>query len=224
MATLKEFFGSLNKDELIFDALVVVSSIIVQKLMYNEIIIIKKIPSAVSLIFGIIFTISLSFMMGIYFAKYNNDLNYRKIKNFPVYMAWLIFPGIFIVAIFSVIISHLPSNIEKIFIFILILLIITFTVIGYKIEKEKDVFKEKIIKIVMYFSAITLSIIEAVIFMGKSMSKHPEKDTIAMILALILFGYIPYRLVIAYAPPINKRNLIFALLGIIISSTYMIVA
>ena len=76
----------------------------------------------------------------------------------------------------------------------------------------------------MYFSAITLSVVEAVMFMGKSMSKHSCKDTVAMVLILIFIGYIPYRLVIAYDPPVNKRNLIFALLGILITSGYMITA
>ena len=218
MSFLKNTFKYLNKDELIFDGLIIVSSVIIQKLMFNEIVKPRELSPVAFLMFSFFFIISISYIMGISFTRYNETYSYKKAKkNFPRYMAWLIFPGIFIIGFIPVIKVEFSDNIRNSFIMIIPALIIISAVAGNKIEKGYGGFKNTVEKIAIYFSAITLSVIETGIYISKSMSRHPEKDSWAIALALILIGYVPYRLVIAFSPPVNKRNMIIALISVIIA-------
>lgn len=220
MNFLKNFFGSLNKDELIFDIIIVISSIIVQKLMINEIIAPKELPAIVFLVFSFLFTCSLSYMMGTFFQKYETAYSeYKDKRNLPIYLAWLIFPGIFMIPM-----SAIPKyDLGKYVIFYIMAVILISVVVGYRIETGNTDYKKIANRIAMYFSALTLSVIETTILIAKSMSKHPEEDALPIIIGLIAFGYIPYRLVIAFSPPVNKRNLIFALPAVVISLLYFII-
>jgi len=215
---MKTFFKYLNKDELIFDVLVVVSSLAIQKLIVNETIRPKELPPVVFFIFSFLFIFSISYIMGVSFAKYNDAyINEKGKMDFPKYMAWLIFPGVFIIGFIPMLKFGLSENMRNSFMLIIPTLIIISAVAGYKIENGYSDFKKTFEKIALYFSAITLSIVEAGIIMSKLMSSHSEKDTWAIVLSLILIGYVPYRLVISFNPPVNKRNMIFALLAIVIT-------
>ena len=218
MSFIKNIYKDINKDELIFDGLVIASSIFIRKLMINGTIVVNELPPVTLFVFSFLFVVSISYIMGISFAKYNETYSCKKRKkNFPKYMAWLIFPGVLMIGFIPIIKVGFSDNIRNSFMLIIPVLIIISTVAGYKTETGYSDFKKILEKIAIYFSAITLSVIEAGIYMSKLMSRHPGKDALVLVLALILIGYVPFRLVISFSPPVNKRNLIFALLTIVIT-------
>ncbi len=215
---MKSFFKNLNKNELIFDGLIIISSMIIQKLLLNKVIRPRELSAIPLLLFSFFFIVSISYIMGVSFARYNKTYSYKEAKkNFPRYMAWLIFPGVFIIGFIPVFKVVSSDNLRNSFMLVIPALIIISTVAGNKIERGYSDFKNTAEKIAIYFSAITLAVVETGIYISKSMSRHPEKDSWAVILALILIGYVPYRLVISFAPPTNKTNLIIAILAIIIT-------
>jgi len=217
---MTNYINNLNRDELIFDGLVVVSSIIVQKLMFYGIMNPKNMSPAMLVILGAVFVFSLSFMMGTYLKKYDNEYNEAKKGALPKYMAVLIFPGILFMGIGF---AH-SIDLGKYAIFYIAALMIVAVIAGRKTEDSYMDFKEIVQKAVLYFSAVALSFIETfIIMLNLSLKKHSEADTVFTIIGLFVMGYIPYRLLIAFSPPVNKRNLIFALLAIVITVIYFII-
>jgi len=216
----KSLLENLNTDELIFDGLVVVSSIVVQKLMFNGIMNPKNLPPAILIVLGLVFVVSLSFMMGTYLKKYDNGYIKSGKKHLPGYMAVLIFPGILFMGIGF---AH-AANLGKYAIFYIAALMIISVLAGRKLEDGYMDFKEAVQKTILYFSAVALSFIETFAMMlNISLKKYSWTDTVFIFIGLLVIGYIPYRLVIAYSPPINKQNLVFALLAIVITMMYFII-
>ena len=206
----------IKTEDLIFDLIIILSGILMQFVRYSTI---KNMSDFVTISAGILVPISLSYKMGSFFIHYRKyNKNYVKILLF--FASIFIFPLILVSCLFFFEIQKPEpfSSENYTATFISLFIVITGVILGMKFTKRNNNFDKQINIAMTIIASLAFTLFENYIFIIVNLKHDNSVSEFIMFIGLIIVnGYLPYRLVMAFAPPKNKINILVGVFAIIVT-------
>ena len=212
---MRQLFSKIKTEDLIFDLIIIVSAIFIKDIITLGF---RQYPPFVPVVLAFLFIISLSYKMGNYFVKYKEYKN-KQVNIFLFIVSIFIFPMIIVVGntLFELHNTVPFSTDNTIFAIIALILVVSSLIFGVKAQKQEKTYK-KLNFTITIIASLLFSIFENFIFLIVDINHQQTfKEFMFFVILIIVNGYLPYRLVMAFSPPKNIINMIFGFGAIVVT-------
>ncbi|MCF6367067.1 MAG: hypothetical protein L3J35_12830 [Bacteroidales bacterium] len=220
LTNLKTYFKKLNTDELYFD-LIFAGLITIFQFTFVNIagFATESLHPIFLIVFAFIIQFVLSYKLGSLIKRYREYSRKWVINLVGTFSFLFVFPMIFFVGVGVLMQTEYKTSQPWMMILILII-IITGVILGNNSISSKYESSEKSKKknrIIISLTAISLAFLNFGFYslMKSSDANSSIGNIIAFIGLMIVSGFLPFRMMMMFAPPKNKRNMIIGLIVII---------